>query len=61
MYSLIVVLPFVGFMLASLGGFYFGREGVSLLVCVGQIIVLLLILLACYEVLLCNAPVTVHL
>lgn len=61
MYSLIVVIPLVGFLLAALGGFYFGREGIALLVCVGQIVVLFLISLACYEVILCNAPVTVHL
>lgn len=61
MYSLIVVLPLIGFLLAALGGFYFGREGVSLLVCVGQILVLGFVGLAVYEVIFCNAPVLVHL
>lgn len=61
MYTLIVVLPLIGFLLAALGGFYFGREGVSLLVCVGQIIVLGCVGLAVYEVIFCNAPVLVHL
>lgn len=61
MYSLIVVLPLLGFLLAALGGFYFGREGISLLVCVGQILVLCLVGLAVYEVIFCNAPVWVHL
>lgn len=61
MYGLIVVLPLIGFLLAALGGFYFGRDGVSLLVCVGQIIVLGLVGLAVYEVIFCNAPVLVPL
>jgi len=61
MYGLIVVLPLIGFLLAALGGFYFGREGVSLLVCVGQIFLLGVVGLAVYEVIFCNAPVWVPL
>jgi NADH:ubiquinone oxidoreductase subunit 5 (subunit L)/multisubunit Na+/H+ antiporter MnhA subunit len=57
MYSLILLFPLFGFLCAGLGGFYFGREGVSLLVCVGQICSLFSVFLALYEVIYCKSVV----
>ncbi len=61
MYSLILLFPLFSFLCASLGGFYFGREGVSLLVCIGQILSLFSVFLALYEVSYCKSVVFLQL
>lgn len=57
MYSLILFIPLMGFLYASLLGFYFGREGVSILVCGGQMVLFFLAAFAFYEVVICRSPV----
>jgi len=61
MYGLLLLFPLLGFLSASLGGFYFGREGISLLVCLGQILGWFGALFAAYEVIYCQATTVVAL
>lgn len=60
MYSLILFIPLLGFLYASLLGFYFGREGISLLVCGGQIIALAIAAFIYYEIVLCRSVVVIQ-
>lgn len=59
MYIIIVFLPLISFLLISLGGFYFGREGSVVISCLGLFICFLFSLFCFYEVVLCQAPVTI--
>lgn len=61
MYSLLLFIPLMGFLYASLGGFYFGREGISLLVCGGQILALAVVSFVFYEIVLCRSVVVIAL
>ncbi len=61
MYSLILLFPLFSFLCASLGGFYFGREGISLLACMGQLLALGLVIVAVYEVIYCKSVIFVPL
>lgn len=58
MYIIIICLPLISFLLISLGGFYFGRQGSIVIGCIGLFISFLFSLFAFYEVVLCQSPVT---
>jgi NADH:ubiquinone oxidoreductase subunit 5 (subunit L)/multisubunit Na+/H+ antiporter MnhA subunit len=61
MYILILTFPLLGFFCASLAGKYFGREGSSLLVCIGQMVSLVLVFFAVYEVIFCKSVIVISL
>jgi uncharacterized MnhB-related membrane protein len=59
MYIIIVFLPLISFLLISLGGFYFGRQGSIVIGCMSLLMSFLFSLFAFYEVVLCQAPVSI--
>lgn len=61
MYTLVVFIPLIGFLYASLFGFYFGREGISFLLCGGQLIAVMIAVFVFYEVVICDSTTAVEL
>jgi proton-translocating NADH-quinone oxidoreductase chain L len=59
MYNLIIFFPLLSFFLGSLGGFYFGREGVAFFTCFFGFVCFFFSLFAFYEIILCQSVVSV--
>lgn len=60
MYNLVILIPLLGFLFSSLFGFYFGRQGISFLLCLGQIVSLFIAFFIFYEVAICNSVVVIR-